>query len=346
MSTDLAPLLRSLAGFGFADPWWLLLLLALLPLAFLRGRVGGAPAVAYSSTAILRNVGRLRPARAGAFRGLLLFGAMAAGVVALARPQVANSFTQIEASGIDIMLALDVSRSMLAEDYQGAHGERANRIDTVKEITAQFIRARPNDRIGMLAFAGRPYLVSPLTLDHDWLLQNLERIRIGLVEDGTAIGSALASATNRLKDSKSPSRLVVLLSDGGNNAGRVSPETAAEAAAALGVKIYTIGVGSQGDAMIPIPDGFGHTVMRMIPADLDEKTLGDVARTAGGRYFAAKTTRNLKEVYAEIDHFEKSRVKVNQYREHRDLFGWFLGGGFALLGLHLMLSQTAWRRLP
>lgn len=346
MSPVLDPLLRALANFGFARPWWLLLLLALPPLAFLRGRAGGAPAVRYSSTAPLRGIGRRRPARAGAFRGWLVFAAMAVGILALARPQVANSFTQIEASGIDIMLTLDVSRSMLAEDYQGANGQRANRIDTVKEITAQFIRERPNDRIGMTAFAGRPYLVSPLTLDHGWLLQNLERLRCGLVEDGTAIGSALASSTNRLKDSKSPSRLVVLLSDGGNNAGRVSPETAAEAAAALGIKVYTIGVGSQGDAMIPIPDGFGHTVMRMIPADLDEKTLGEVARVAGGRYFAAKTTRGLKEIYAEIDRYEKSRVKVSQYRQHRDLFPWLLGGGCALLGLHLLLSQTAWRRLP
>lgn len=346
MSTVLDPFLRSLGSLGCAQPWWLLLLLALPPLAFLRGRPGGAPAVAYSSTAILRDLGQRRPASAGALRGLLLFTAIAAGIVALARPQLANSFTQVEASGIDIMLALDVSRSMLAEDYQGANGQRANRIDTVREITAQFIRARPNDRIGMTAFAGRPYLVSPLTLDHDWLLQNLERLRIGLVEDGTAIGSALASSANRLKDSKSPSRLVVLLSDGGNNAGRVSPETAAEAAAALGIKIYTIGVGSQGDAMIPIPDGFGHTVMRMIPADLDEKTLGEVAKVAGGRYFAAKTTRGLKEIYGEIDRYEKSKVQVSQYREHRDLFQWLLGGGFALLGLHVVLSQTAWRRLP
>lgn len=264
----------------------------------------------------------------------------------MARPQLSNSFTQIEASGVDIMLVLDVSRSMLAEDYQTADDQRANRIDTVKELTQHFIEARPADRIGMIAFAGRPYLVSPLTLDHDWLIQNLDRIRIGLVEDGTAIGSALASATNRLKKSDSKSRIIVLLSDGGNNAGRISPATAAEAAAALGIKIYTIGVGSQGPAPYPMTDAFGRRIYRMLEADLDEKALTEIAKIGGGRYYAAKTAQSLKEIYSEIDRFEKSKVSVNKYRQYRDFFLWFVGISAALLLIYIVLLQTLWRRLP
>ncbi len=167
----------------------------------LKGRFGGTPGVTFSSTSALSALGRRRRSRAGALLALLAHLALASLIVALARPQLGRTLTRIQASGVDIMLALDVSRSMLAEDYNiGA--QRANRIDAVKQVTEQFIRQRPNDRIGIVAFAGRPYLVSPLTLDHDWLIQNLDRLRIGMVEDGTAIGSAIASAANRLKDKR------------------------------------------------------------------------------------------------------------------------------------------------
>ena len=212
------------------------------------------------------------------FSRILPLLALAAAIVALARPQLSNAFTRVESSGIDIMIVLDVSRSMLAEDYRGEDGRRANRINTVKKITRQFIEQRPADRIGLSAFAGRPYLVSPLTLDHGWLLQQLDRLRIGLVEDGTAIGSALASAASRLKDSQAKSRIIVLLSDGGNNAGRVAPATAAEAAAALGLKVYTIGAGSQGPAPYPVTDALGRTIYTTIEADLDEDVMKEDRR--------------------------------------------------------------------
>lgn len=346
-STWLAPFLKTWDGFAFAQPAFLWLLLVPPALLFLRGREGNAPAITYSSTAILKAVGRPRAARAGRFRGALLLGALSLGIVALARPQLLNSFTQVEASGIDIMIALDVSRSMLTEDFT-LGGKRANRIDAVKEITQRFIEARPNDRIGLLAFAGRPYLVSPLTLDHDWLIGNLDRIKIGLVEDGTAIGSALASAANRLKNREkdSKSRIIVLLSDGENNSGRISPETAAEAVRALGLKVYTIGAGTDGYAPVPRTDMLGRTVYLMQKADYSEKTLNDVARIADGKFFRADSTQALQAIFDTIDKLEKTTVQVSKYRQYRDLFGWFLSSGAALLALHLALTQTAWRRLP
>lgn len=336
---------HDLAGFGFAQPVWLWLLPVPVLLALRTGRAGGAPAVVYSSTSILQHIGRPRAARAGAFSGMLLAVAAAAGILALARPQLSNSITQVEASGIDIMIALDVSRSMLTEDFQ-IGGSRASRVDAIKEITQRFIDSRPNDRIGMLAFAGRPYLVSPPTLDHAWLIENLDRVKIGLVEDGTAIGSAIVSACNRLKNREAKSRIIVLLSDGDNNAGRVNPNTAAEAARALGLKVYTIGVGTNGIAPFPMMDPFGRTVYQDIQVEFDEKTLSDVATVAGGHFFRADSSRALEDIYAQIDKLEKSSVKTNKYREYRDLFRWFVGVSAICLGGYLALSQLLWRRLP
>ena len=335
-----------MSEFSFAYPAVLWLLLALPAIGFLAGRKGGAPAVQFSGTDVLRNAGIATRARSGRWSLMWLLTSLAAGILALARPQLANSFSQVETSGIDIMVVLDVSRSMLAEDYVGEDGKRANRIDTVKRITRQFIEQRPADRIGISAFAGRPYLVSPLTLDHGWLLQNLDRLRIGMVEDGTAIGSALASAANRLKDSTSKTRIIVLLSDGGNNAGRVAPATAAEAASALGIKIYTIGAGSQGPAPYPVQDAFGRTLYRNIPADLDEDTLKQLAAIGGGRYFAARNTRSMQEIFDQIDKLEKSKIEVTQFREYQDFFPWFVGASMVLLAAQMALSQSRWRRLP
>jgi Ca-activated chloride channel family protein len=334
------------ANFSFARPYWLILLVLPPLLALRRGREGGAPAVMYSSTAVFQGFGRPRTARAGAFSGMLLAASMVAGVFGLARPQLANSYTRIEASGIDIMIALDVSRSMLTEDFT-LGGRRANRVNAVKEITQRFIEARPNDRLGLLAFAGRPYLVSPPTLDHDWLITNLDRIQIGLVEDGTAIGSAIISAANRLKNRQAKSRVIVLLSDGDNNAGRVNPDTAAEAARALGLKVYTIGVGTDGYAPYPMQDRFtGRTVYQNVKVDFNEKTLKDVARIADGQFFRADSSKSLQEIYAKIDQLEKTTIQVNKYRQYRDLFPWFVGMGVGCLILQMTLSQTIWRRLP
>ena len=337
--------MSALSGFAFAHPWVLLLLLLIPLLAWLKGKFGGTAGVTFSNTAMLAKIGNRRRSRAGAFLAGLTYVALAFFIVALARPQLGRVTTRVQATGVDIMLVLDVSRSMLAEDFTIGN-RRANRIDAVKLVTQQFIRERPNDRIGLVAFAGRPYLVSPLTLDHDWLIRNLERLRIGLVEDGTAIGSAIASAANRLKDKEAKTKLIVILTDGDNNAGKVQPLTAAEAAKALGIRIYTIGAGTEGEAPFPLTNQFGRTVYRNVLVKFDEKTLQEIAAMTSGQYFRATDTNSLRTIFGEIDKLEKSKVEVEKTAQYRDLFMWFLIPGLACLALEILLSQTVWRRLP
>jgi Ca-activated chloride channel family protein len=332
--------------FGFANPPVLFLLLLLPLLAAIAAGRGAAPAVIYSSLGAMRGLGKPRRAKAGGIRVGLPLLSFVVLVLALARPQQGRTLTHVEASGIDIMLALDVSRSMLAEDFTIGN-RRANRLEAVKQVTEKFIEARPNDRMGIVAFAGKPYLVSPLTLDHDWLLQNLERLRIGLVEDGTAIGSAIASSSNRLRDRDSKSRIVVLLTDGDNNAGQISPATAAEAAKALGIKVYAIGAGTRGFAPIPVQDPFsGGIAYRNVKVEVNEETLREVAKITDAQFYRATDSKSLEQIFEEIDKLEKSTVEMSEYKEVRELFPWFVAVGASLLGLHILLTQTAWRRLP
>lgn len=335
----------TILGVTIAHPWVLLLLLLVPVLAFLRGKFGGTAGVSFSSTSDLIRLGHRRRSRAGAFLAALSYLALASFIIAMARPQLGREITRVQASGVDIMLLLDVSRSMLAEDFSiGA--SRANRLEVTKRVTEQFIRKRPNDRIGIIAFAGRPYLVSPLTLDHDWLIANLDRLQIGLVEDGTAIGSAIASGANRLKDKDAKTKLIVLLTDGDNNAGKVMPLTAAEAAKALGIRIYTIGAGTQGEAPFPFTDPFGRTVYRNVQVEFNEQTIQDIARIADGVAYRATDTKSLEKIFEQIDKLEKSKVEVEKIAQYRDLFPWFVAAGFLFLSLEILLSQTLWRRLP
>jgi Ca-activated chloride channel family protein len=342
------------AGFSFANPWLLLLLLALPALAWLRGNRGPSAALLYSSTAILRALGPRSASRAGKFLRRLLYLALAIFIVALARPRFGKSLSQVEASGIDIMVVLDVSGSMLTKDFS-VGGTSATRIDAIREVTRKFIEGRPNDRIGMISFAGRPYVVSPLTLDHDWLLQNLERVKIGLVEDGTAIGSALAAAANRLNDKHSKSRAIVLLTDGENNAGKIPPNTAAEAIKALHVRLYAIGAGINGIAPAPIfdpangrpvTDADGNIYYRDQEVHFNEAGLKEVAKIADGQFFRATDTESLEQIYRDIDKMEKSTVSVKKYQQYRDLFPECLMAGMAVLLAELVLGQTIWKKLP
>lgn len=334
-------------SFTFAYPWVLLLLLLLPILAILKGRVGGTPGVTFSSTSTLVQLGSRRRSRAGGILGLIAHLALASLIIALAGPRLGRSLTHIQASGVDIMICLDVSRSMLAEDYN-IGSQRASRLEAVKQVTEEFIRQRPNDRIGILAFAGRPYLVSPLTLDHDWLIQNLDRLQIGMVEDGTAIGSAAAAAANRLKDKDSKTKLIVLLSDGDNNAGRITPSTAAEAAKAVGIRLYTIGAGSD-NPMVPVPvtDDSGNVLgYQNMPMQFDESTLKGMAQVANGKYFRAADTDSLKSTFHDIDKMEKTKINVEKTSEYKLLYPPFVIAGLILLGLEVLLSQTVWKRLP
>ncbi len=350
---NLRNLLPQGTEFTFAQPWLLLLLLALPVIAYLRGQRGPAAALVFSSTAILQGLGKSSRARAGKILRALLFLSLAAFIVALARPRLGKSLTQVEASGIDIMLVLDVSGSMLIKDFT-VGGDQATRVEAAKEVTRKFIEGRPNDRIGIIAFAGRPYVVSPMTLDHDWLLQNLERVEVGLVEDGTAIGSAAAAAANRLNDKGSKSRAIVLLTDGENNAGKVPPITAAEAIKALKINLYAIGAGINGIAPAPVPDrrgGFltdlsGNRLYQNQPVHFNEAGLKEMARVAEGKFFRATNTRSLEQIFEDIDQLEKSTVSVKKFQEYRELFRSCILAGCGLLVAQILLSQTLWRKLP
>ena len=331
--------------FLFAHPWvlWFLLLVPLF--AYLRGRLGGEPGVVFSQTALLGIVARKVKSRAGSLLGALSLLVLALLILAMARPQLGNTLTRVQASGVDIMLVLDVSRSMLAEDFTIGN-QRANRLETVKLVTEKFIQARPNDRIGIVAFAGRPYLVSPLTLDHDWLIANLDRLQVGLVEDGTAIGSAIAAAASRLKDKASKTKLIVLLTDGDNNAGRVTPLTAAEAAAALGIRIYTIGAGTDGLVPYPVQDMFGRTRYQAVQMKFDEEALRQIASVTKGEHFRATDTKTLEKIFQSIDQLEKTKVEVEKFSQYLELFPIFAGLGLVLMLVEKGLTLTIWRRLP
>jgi Ca-activated chloride channel family protein len=337
----------------FAHPWLLLLLLAIPLIAYLRGQRGPAPALVFSSTKALRGLGRQSAARVGKFLRSLLFLSLAILTIALARPQLGKSLTQVEASGIDIMVVLDVSTSMLTKDFT-IGGDSATRIDAIREVTRKFVEGRPNDRIGLIAFAGRPYVVSPMTLDHDWLLQNLERVRTGLVEDGTAIGSAMAAAANRLNDKHSKSRAIVLLTDGENNSGKIPPNTAAEAIKALGIRLYAIGAGINGIAPAPVfdrtgkplTDVRGNILYQDQQVQFNDAGLKEVARIGGGQFFRATDTKSLEEIYRDIDKMEKSTVTVSKYQQYRDLFSICIMAGGGLLLAQVLLSETIWKKLP
>lgn len=329
----------------FLHPQFLSLLLLLPVIAFWLGRKGRVAGIEYSSASVAREVARETRSRAGRILVLLPLLAAAFFIIGLARPQIRNGTTEVEASGVDIMLAIDVSGSMQSLDYK-VNGQPTSRVETVKSAVAKFIDARPDDRLGLIEFAGEPYSISPLTLDHDWLRQGLERVNTGTIPDGTALGDAIAMGVNRLRDQPSKSKVMVLLTDGCNNMGKVSPLLAAEAAKALGVKIYTIGAGVRGEAPFPMKDAFGQTHIVMVPSDVDEDTLGKIAQMTGGQFFRATDTEKLDQTYADIDRMEKTTRTVKKYEHVSELFAWALVPGLLVLGTSFWLEQTRFRRLP
>jgi len=329
----------------FAHPYLLLLLLLVPVLAWLKGRRGHDPAFVYSSVELLHSLTRTRRSSAGAFLATLLWLGLALLVVALAQPQFTRSHTSIQASGVDIIVAIDLSGSMQAEDFE-LRGERVNRLTMAKSVLDTFIENRPNDRIGIVAFATDAYTAAPLTLDHDFLRVNLERLQLGTISaNSTAIGSGLSTAINRLRDVDSKSKIVVLMTDGQNNAGEIEPLVAADAAQALAVKVYTIGVGTHGEAPVPVYF-MGQKTYRMQPVDIDEDTLMEIATKTGGTYYRADNAKRFQEIYEEIDRLEKTDAEMKKFTQYRELFGWFVGLGLTVLTAHTVLNQTVWRRLP
>ncbi len=332
-------------SFQFVHPGFLFLLLLLPVLAIWKGRWGRPVAVRMPSTQDALSAGAKPRSKVGGFMAFLGLLAFALLIIAFARPRYGKGSTDIEASGIDIVLALDVSGSMEALDFK-LDGRPVNRLEAVKDVVAKFIGERPNDKIGIVAFAGRPYLVSPLTMDQEFLAKRVATVKMGQVEDGTAIGSAITSAVGHLKDSTAKSRIVILLTDGVNNAGAVNPLTAAEAGKALGIKIYTIGAGTRGEAPVPVQDAFGRTHLQRMPVEIDEAMLQKVAEATGGQYFRATDTDSLEKIYDSINQLEKTTRKLKKYQQYDELYLWFLAPGLCLMLLELVLSQTRFRRLP
>lgn len=330
--------------FTFAHPYFLLLLLLMPILAWMKGKRGRPAAFLYSSTQLVAGVSGASRSRAGQFLAALRWLALAMFIVALAQPRFTRSEATIRASGVDIVVAMDLSGSMESEDFE-LRGERVNRLTMAKSVLKKFVEKRPNDRIGLVAFAGKAYIACPLTLDHDFLEQNIDRLQLHMVEEGTAIGSGLSAAVNRLRDLKAKSKIVILMTDGQNNAGKIPPLSAAEAAKALGVKVYTIGIGTRGQAPMPVYM-FGQKRYQMVQVDIDEETLTRIANETGGKYYRADNAERFEGIYDEIDQLEKTEVDVKKFTEHRELFQIAVTIGLFLLLSELVLKHTVMRRLP
>ena len=330
----------------FGHPYVLLLLLLLPLLAWLKGKQGKPPAFVYSSVQLVRGILNVTRTRSGALLAALRWLILAMLIIALAQPRLTKSETRVTASGVDIVVALDMSGSMASEDFEIGR-ERLSRLAMAKEVLKKFVEKRPNDRIGIVAFATQAYIASPLTLDHEFLLQNLARLELGTIDNNrTAIGSALSTAINRLRELKSKSKIVILMTDGQNNSGKVAPLTVAEAAQTLGVKVYTIGVGMRG--MAPMPQFWqGRKVgYQMQPVDIDEDTLQKIANMTGGKYYRADNSQKFQAIYAEIDKLERTEAEVKKFAHHDELFAWVITPGLGLLLLEVLLRHTIWRRLP
>lgn len=330
--------------FQIYEPLWLLLLLLTPFLAMLRGsRRSKRAAIKFPATSLLRDLGR--PARGG-FGGFvfgLVLISFVFGVLALSRPQKVLSYDEEKAEGISIMLTFDVSLSMLIEDmYIGGHP--VNRLTAAKRVVADFIKDRQSDKIGIVAFAGETYLPCPLTLDRDWLVNNLDRVQTQRVGDGTAIGSGIASAANRLRREKTASKVIVLLTDGANNSGRLSPQDAARLGATLGIKIYSIAFGTPG--IHSIPDPRRGTFTPVGQQLFDEKTLQEVANIGNGRFYMAQSLNSLENVFAEINELEKTKIERRKITETEELFPYPLAVSAAALFLALLLSLTILHSAP
>jgi Ca-activated chloride channel family protein len=326
-------------------PWMLLLLLLIPAVVWLRYHPCRQPRLRFSDASALRQLPRSWAVRLWP----LLPAAYALGwaclVFALAQPRFGTRERSVRTEAVDIILLVDVSSSMRAEDLAEGN-RRMNRLESAQAVIEQFIDRRPADRIGLLAFAAMPYSVSPLTLDHDWLKENVKRLRTDMLEDGTAIGSALASAVDRLRDSEAISKLVILLTDGENNAGSITPLNAAQLAKAMGVKVYTVGAGKDGMVPVPVANPFGGVSYRSQYSRIDEPTLREIARATEARYFRATDLDSLEAIYGEIDDLEKTEIDVDHFTQFDPRFAVFVAAGLLMLLAERGLALTRLGRQP
>ena len=325
----------------FANPklLWFLLLVPLAILWYILRHKKQEAAVTFSD---LKGMVKLPRTWKVWFRHLLFvlkMAALALLIVALARPQSSSTNSTSNIEGIDIVMAMDVSGSMLARDL------KPDRLTAAKQVASDFVKDRPGDRMGLVIFSGETFTQVPLTTDHGVMLNMLAEMKNGLIDDGTAIGDGLATAISRLKDSEAVSKVVILLTDGMNNAGSVDPYTAAEIAKLYGIRVYTIGVGTYGTAPYPVQDFFGRTVMQQIKVEIDEKLLTTIANSTGGKYFRANNNKKLDEIYQEIDKLERSKIEVTEFRRLHEEFYPLVAWAIVLLLLEFLLRKTIFRTL-
>jgi Ca-activated chloride channel family protein len=326
----------------FANPWffWLLLVIPLMIWWFLKTRSRRKAAFTVSSLEGLKKIPvswkvRLRPLLL-----VLRLLAIALLIVALARPQTSNVTENINSEGIDIVLCLDVSGSMLAEDFH------PNRIEAAKKVATEFVEQRPSDRIGLVIFAGESFTQCPITTDHAVLVNQIRKVNSGMLEDGTAIGMGLATSVDRLRDSKAKSKVIILLTDGVNNTGLIDPATALEIAKLYKIRVYTIGVGTHGVAPYPVPMPDGSIQMQNMKVQIDEALLKKIADQTGGEYFRATDNRSLASIYSQIDKMEKTKVKITAFKRYGELFFPFALAALGLFLVEIIGRYTLFRSLP
>ncbi|ATR93010.1 vWA domain-containing protein [Porphyromonas gingivalis] len=325
--------------FAYPELLWLLILLPLIATWYI---------LQARKTSATMTISSLKPFEGGR-RGLRVYlrhslpilRALSVGflIIALARPQNTNSWQKDSIEGIDIMLAMDVSGSMQTMDF------KPNRLEAAKDVAISFINNRPNDNIGMVTFAGESFTQCPLTTDHTVLLNMVQDLQMGVLDDGTAIGMGLATAVNRLKDSKAKSRVVILLTDGSNNMGDITPRMAADIARTFGIRVYTVGVGTRGEAPFPIQTEFGVRIQN-VPVDIDEPTLDGIAEVSGGKYFRAVDNETLNEIYKEIDKLEKTRLMTKSFKAYEEKYFVYALIAFLLLLTEFLLRNTLLRSNP
>lgn len=324
----------------FANPGYLFLLLLLIPVIgwYIYELRKADASVQIGDTRVLQKQSKSLRVRLLHLPFILRVAAIILLTLALARPQLTNRWSSESTEGIDIMMALDISGTMLAEDL------KPNRLEAAKQVASDFVLARPNDQIGLVVFAGESFTQCPLTIDHAVLVNLFQSVEYGMIEDGTAIGLGLANAVNRMKDSQTKSKVVILLTDGSNNRGEIDPQTAAEIAKTFGIRVYTVGVGSYGQARVPVQTPIGTQYITM-DSEFDETTLQRIAQTTGGQYFRATDNSSLKKIYEQIDQLEKTKLRVREYAKHTENFAPFLYAALLCLLGEILLRYFVLRTI-
>jgi Ca-activated chloride channel homolog len=336
--------LSNISEITLAHPWFLLLIPFVLVLHFLIAKSKNKVALQVGNIQALPQVQAGWKTRLAFLPALLKAIGLCLAIIALARPQLTNTYTQTEGDGVDVVLSIDISGSMLAQDFE------PNRLEAAKDVATKFVNARPYDNIGLVIFSGESFSMCPLTTDHRLLTQSIQNMRSGMLPSGTAIGMGLATAVDRVRNSKAKSKVVVLLTDGVDNCidCPIAPRTALDIALALGVKVYTIGVGTKGLAYAPSnqQDAFGNWIFAMQEVIIDEELLTEIANKTGGKYYRATDAKALQQIFASIDKLEKSKLKIKTHKQIKELYYGVLLVAFVLLTLAFVLERTALKKFP